>query len=72
MVERNVAAKVQHGVERGSHSELRFIVDRAICTATMKEDVCQMRKQGTPPVRVERCRPQKQIEVGQSTELKYG
>jgi glc operon protein GlcG len=31
-----LAAKAQHEVERGSHSELRSIVDRAICIATIK------------------------------------
>src|SRR5271167_832654 len=36
MVERNVAAKVQHDLKRDTYSELRFIVDRAICTATIE------------------------------------
>jgi glc operon protein GlcG len=31
-----LAAKVQHDVEHGSHSELGSIVERAICTATIK------------------------------------
>ena len=39
MVERNVAAKVPHNVEQGSHSELRFIVDRAIYTASREKTI---------------------------------
>jgi hypothetical protein len=31
-----LAAKVPHDVERGSQSELRCIVERAVCTATME------------------------------------
>ena len=31
-----MAAKVPHNAGRGSHSELRFIVDRAIYTATIE------------------------------------
>jgi hypothetical protein len=36
-----LAAKVPHDVERGSHSELRCIVERSVLRP-WKQDVCQM------------------------------